>query len=151
MIDTHVITTPKQELFQNLPSEIIYEILSYLDMPSLCALSDTNSFWRESVPETEFRRKLGEVCPWFEPETSRFDTFRECTMEYLQRMNGKKFAPHLNLPFSATNPMEDPRPPIVDPGISTELIDTYVESLLQRASQKTSKDIYTSKFGFLLT
>lgn len=64
-------------------------------------------------------------------------------MEYLHRLEGKKFAPCLNI---ARDP--PPTPPVINLGLSPECINGYVELLQQRAKlQESSKDMYTSKYG----
>lgn len=76
-----------------LPPELVQLIAEELDLPSLCALYDTNTFWRHSLTDNVFRHKLQLLCPWFEPQYSHFDTWRECSSEYVRRLNGGKFAP----------------------------------------------------------
>ncbi|SEI31385.1 YALIA101S01e21902g1_1 [Yarrowia lipolytica] len=125
--------------FSALAPEIIHEILSHLDIPSVCALSHTNTFLRSSVTEDQFKLHLTAVCPWFDPDSSRFNTFKECTFEYLRRMSGKKFAPCLDNVST--------RLPVEDMGPSVQSVNGYVEMIKVRNTHKFSDNVYISKYG----
>lgn len=63
----------------------------HLDLASLCALALKNKSL--DIPDEAFKRRLDEVCPWFEPQFSHRSSYRECALEYMRRQRrGAKFA-----------------------------------------------------------
>lgn len=63
---------------------------SSLDLKSLCELSNTTE-----IPDSYFQTALQKKCPWFEPCNSHRDTWKECAVEYVRRIDGGSFAPVL--------------------------------------------------------
>lgn len=127
-----------------LPPELVELILDEADLHSLCALNDTNRFWRRNITESDFQHKLQLSCPWFEPQFSHRKTWRECSLEYVRRQKPKcRFAPKLRLlddeyKFSGLfqNPQDDFHSPYDD------LI--HIQCNLLRLLEDTS---YTSEHG----
>lgn len=76
-----------------LPPELVELIADQLDIRSVCALSQSSKSWSRVLSDSVFRSKLQEVCPWFEPQFSHRNTWRECAIEYCRRRQvGSKFA-----------------------------------------------------------
>lgn len=59
----------------------------HLDLQCLCSLSQTSQFFR-TVSEPLFKHKLQLVCPWFEPQFSFRESWKECAFEYVRRQSG---------------------------------------------------------------
>lgn len=88
------------------------------------------------------------VCPWFEPETSKFDTFTACCMEFTRRKQGKKtYQRSLKLMdrekrTKEVNVMDLP---------SVECEKTSISEISEILKNTTSsKTTYTSKYGIKL-
>lgn len=83
----------RASLSSMLPPELVELICNLLDLADLCAIAETEIF---SIPDSIFKQKLEPLCPWFEPQFSCRNSYRECAMEYLRRQQpGAKFAPRL--------------------------------------------------------
>lgn len=126
------------------PSELVTLITSHLDMASICSLSQTNSFWRFAVSEDVFRARLSSLCPWFEPQTSLFDTWKECAFEYVWRVREKRFAPRLRYTPSGDIPGQSS---ISGLTFDRELDPSQISKLLTIATSPSLPSVYTSKYG----
>lgn len=61
-----------------------------MDLATLCAVAQDNTL---AIPDVIFRRKLEPLCPWFEPQFSHRNSYKECAIEYVRRLQpGAKFA-----------------------------------------------------------
>lgn len=71
------------------------DICEHLDLASVCALAEADMS-ALAVPDDVFKRMLRPLCPWFEPQFSHRNSYRECAIEYLRRQQpGARFAPRL--------------------------------------------------------
>lgn len=78
-----------------LPPELVEDICEHLDLTSVCALAEADMS-ALAVTDDVFKRMLEPLCPWFEPQFSHRNSYRECAIEYLRRQQpGAKFAPRL--------------------------------------------------------
>lgn len=125
-----------------LPSELVLLITSHLDMPSICSLSQTSSFWHFAVSEDVFRAKLSTLCPWFEPQTSLYDTWKECAFEYVQRITKRRFAPRLKCRKEGRQSGEEFF------SFDRDLDQPQISRLLTiSTSPSLPSSVYTSKYG----
>lgn len=131
-----------------LPSELVLLITSHLDMSSICSLSQTSSFWRFAVSEDVFRAKLSALCPWFEPQTSLFDTWKECAFEYVWRIEQRRFAPRLKY-MQEGRQSGDLQEVSDSPGFSFDrnLDPPQISKLLRISNSPSPPSVYTSKYG----
>lgn len=74
-----------------LPPEILAIVYDFLDLPSLCQLAQSDTL---AIPDSLFERKLKPLCPWFDPEFSLRNSYKECAIEFLRRQQeGAEFTP----------------------------------------------------------
>lgn len=74
-----------------LPLEILRIVYSFLDLPSLCTLAQSDTL---DVPDDIFKHRLKLLCPWFDPQFSHRSSYKECAIEFLRRQqDGARFAP----------------------------------------------------------
>lgn len=80
-----------------LPPELVESVCHDLNLETVVALSQAKLRLMGEVPETVFRSKLKAVCPWFEPQSSHRNTWRECAVEFVRRRKGGRFVTSLEV------------------------------------------------------
>ncbi|KAG5361544.1 hypothetical protein CJU90_2931 [Yarrowia sp. C11] len=151
------------------PPELVENICKHLDLPSVCALAQTNRFWRESIRDPIFEQHLLPLCPWFELSLSHRPTWRDCAFEFQRRQKTKpvitaRTPDHISAVEFATSvdidikyERLDSRKLLHNPvytskhGIQVDLTSSYVNSILREAPHREDhalfelKDDYDSK------
>ncbi|QNQ01449.1 Hypothetical protein YALI2_F00994g [Yarrowia lipolytica] len=123
-----------------LPSELVQLIASHLDMASIVSLSQTSSSWRYAVSEDVFRSRMSSLCPWFEPQTSQYKTWKECALEFVWRVSRKTFAPWLK--YRPGDGLDDG-----EFNFSKSLTPDQSSQLLRISLSPSQPSVYTSKYG----
>ena len=122
-----------------LPPELVKLITDLLDIRSVCALAQSSKTWSSAIIDSVFRDKLEKVCPWFEPQFSHRNTWRECAIEYCRRRQpGAKYARSIRKVDAA----EFGHPLTTSIGTESEKVNKALLGL--------HGNVYTSRYGIRL-